>query len=97
MLPTAGIFTKCFEENFLPNGVPLPNSAHKSVSFLNQFLVLTAGNISICWAQPLHGTRQSLEVLLFELGLYQDVFGEHRGLVGAWRSAPKSKLVSPLQ
>jgi hypothetical protein len=41
MLPTAGTFTECFEENFLPNGVSLPNSAHKSVSFLYQFLVLT--------------------------------------------------------
>jgi hypothetical protein len=41
VLPTAGTFTKCFEENFLPNGVSLPNSAHKSVSFLYQFLVLT--------------------------------------------------------
>jgi hypothetical protein len=40
-LPIAGIFTECFEENFLPNGVLLPNSAHKSVSFLYQFLVLT--------------------------------------------------------
>jgi hypothetical protein len=39
--PTAGIFTECFEENFLPNGVSLPNSAHKSVYFLYQFLVLT--------------------------------------------------------
>jgi hypothetical protein len=41
VLPTAGTFTECFEENFLPNGVSLPNSAHKSVSFLYQFLVLT--------------------------------------------------------
>jgi hypothetical protein len=41
VLPTAGTFTECFEENFLPNGVSLPNSAHKSVSFLHQFLVLT--------------------------------------------------------
>jgi hypothetical protein len=41
VLPTAGTFTECFEENFLPNGVPLPNSAHKSVSILYQFLVLT--------------------------------------------------------
>jgi hypothetical protein len=41
VLPTAGTSTKCFEENFLPNGVSLPNSAHKSVSFLYQFLVLT--------------------------------------------------------
>jgi hypothetical protein len=24
MLPTADIFTECFEENFLPNGVSLP-------------------------------------------------------------------------
>jgi hypothetical protein len=42
VLPTAGIFTECFEENLLPNGVLLPNSAHMSVSFLYQFLVLTA-------------------------------------------------------
>jgi hypothetical protein len=41
VLPTAGVFTECFEENFLPNGVLLPNSAHKSVPFLYQFLVLT--------------------------------------------------------
>jgi hypothetical protein len=41
VLPTAGTFTECFEENFPPNGVSLPNSAHKSVSFLYQFLVLT--------------------------------------------------------
>jgi hypothetical protein len=41
VLPTAGIFTECFEENFLSNGVFLPNSAHRSVSFLYQFLVLT--------------------------------------------------------
>jgi hypothetical protein len=43
VLPTAGIFTECFEENFLLNGVFLPNSAHRSVSFLYQFLVLTVG------------------------------------------------------
>jgi hypothetical protein len=42
MLPTASAFTECFKENFLPNGVLLPNSAHKSVSLLYQFLVLTA-------------------------------------------------------
>jgi hypothetical protein len=41
VLPTVGTFTECFEENFLPNGVSLLNSAHKSVSFLYQFLVLT--------------------------------------------------------
>jgi hypothetical protein len=41
VLPTAGTFTKCFKENFLSNGVSLPKSAHKSVSFLYQFLVLT--------------------------------------------------------
>jgi hypothetical protein len=29
VLPTAGIFTECFEENFLPNGIFLPNSAYK--------------------------------------------------------------------
>jgi hypothetical protein len=40
VLPTAGVFTECFEENFLPNDVLLPNSAHRSVSFLYQFLVL---------------------------------------------------------
>jgi hypothetical protein len=42
VLPTAGVFTECFKENLLPNGALLPNSAHKSVSFLYQFLVLTA-------------------------------------------------------
>jgi hypothetical protein len=41
VLPTAGTFAEYFEENFLPNGVLLPNSVHKSVSFLYQFLVLT--------------------------------------------------------
>jgi hypothetical protein len=41
VLPTTGTFTQCFEENFLPNDVFLPNSAHKSLSFLYQFLVLT--------------------------------------------------------
>jgi hypothetical protein len=41
VLPTAGVFTKCFEENLLPNGALLPNSTHRSVSFLYQFLVLT--------------------------------------------------------
>jgi hypothetical protein len=41
VLPTASIFTESFEENFLPNGASLPNSAHKSVPFLYQFLVLT--------------------------------------------------------
>jgi hypothetical protein len=43
VLSTAGIFTECFQENFLPNGVFLSNSAHRSVSFLYQFLVLTDG------------------------------------------------------
>jgi hypothetical protein len=41
VLPTAGTFTEWFEENFLPNGFSLPNSSHKSVSFLYKFLVLT--------------------------------------------------------
>jgi hypothetical protein len=40
-LPTASIFTESFEEIFMPNGASLPNSAHKSVPFLYQFLVLT--------------------------------------------------------
>jgi hypothetical protein len=44
-LPTAGIFTESFEENFLSNGVSLPNLAHKSVSFLYQFLVLTLADV----------------------------------------------------
>jgi hypothetical protein len=50
VLTTAGTFTECFEENFLPNGVSLPNSAHKSVSFLYQFLVLT--NDFECFQPP---------------------------------------------
>jgi hypothetical protein len=37
-LPTASVFTESFEENFLSNGASLPNSAHKSVPFLYQFL-----------------------------------------------------------
>jgi hypothetical protein len=41
VLLTASIFTESFEENFLPNGASLPNSTHKSVPFLYQFLVLT--------------------------------------------------------
>jgi hypothetical protein len=41
VLPTASIFTESFEEIFLPNDIFLPNSAHKSVPFLYQFLVLT--------------------------------------------------------
>jgi hypothetical protein len=50
VLPTASIFTESFEENFLPNGTSLPNSAHKSVPFLFQFLVLTyAPSIMELW------------------------------------------------
>jgi hypothetical protein len=42
VLPTASIFTESSKEIFfLPNGISLPNSAHKSVPFLYQFLVLT--------------------------------------------------------
>jgi hypothetical protein len=41
VLPTADAFTECFEENLLPNDALLPNSAHRSVSSLYQFLVLT--------------------------------------------------------
>jgi hypothetical protein len=40
-LPIADVFTEYFDESFLPNGALLPNSAHRSVSFLYQFLVLT--------------------------------------------------------
>jgi hypothetical protein len=42
VLPTASIFTESFKEIFLPNDASLPNSAHKSVPLLYQFLVLTA-------------------------------------------------------
>jgi hypothetical protein len=41
VLPTAYASTKCFEENLLPNGALLPNSAHMLVSSPYQFLVLT--------------------------------------------------------
>jgi hypothetical protein len=47
VLPTVGIFTECYEENFLLNGVFLPNSAHRSVSFMYQFLVLTRNVASV--------------------------------------------------
>jgi hypothetical protein len=38
-----------------------------------------------------------LEVLLFELELWQDVSGEHRELTRDWFSMPKSKLVYSFQ
>jgi hypothetical protein len=41
VLPTADASTECFEENLLPNGILLPNSAHMSVYSLYQLLVLT--------------------------------------------------------
>jgi hypothetical protein len=41
VLPTASIFTECFEENLLSNGALLPTSAHRSVSSPYQFLMLT--------------------------------------------------------
>jgi hypothetical protein len=40
VLPTADASTECFEENLLPNGAPLPNSAHMSVSSPYQLLGL---------------------------------------------------------
>jgi hypothetical protein len=40
-LPTADASTERFKENLLSNGAVLPNSAHMSVNFLYQFLVLT--------------------------------------------------------
>jgi hypothetical protein len=47
VLPTAGVSTECFEENSLLNGILSPNSAHKSVSSLYQFLVLTPKSVLI--------------------------------------------------
>jgi hypothetical protein len=38
-----------------------------------------------------------LEVLLFELEVWQDVSGKNRELTRAWISTLKSKLVSPFQ
>jgi hypothetical protein len=38
-----------------------------------------------------------LEVMLFELEVWQDVSGEHWELTRAWFSMPNSKLVSPFQ
>jgi hypothetical protein len=43
MHATTGIFTECFEENLLPNGAHLPNSAHRSVSFVYQFAPSVTG------------------------------------------------------
>jgi hypothetical protein len=40
VLPTTDASTECSEENLLPNGVLLPNSAHMSVSSLYQFFVV---------------------------------------------------------
>jgi hypothetical protein len=41
VLLTVDASTERFEENLLPNGATLSNSAHMSVSSLYQFLVLT--------------------------------------------------------
>jgi hypothetical protein len=41
VLPTAGIFTECFEENFLSNGVFLTKLVLQVILFPVQFLVLT--------------------------------------------------------
>jgi hypothetical protein len=49
VLPTADVFTECFEENLLPNGALLPNSGHRSVSSQYQFFVLTH-----CWRRIMH-------------------------------------------
>jgi hypothetical protein len=48
-LPTAGTFTECVEGNILSNGTPLPNSAHRSVSFLYQCLVLIGSSVLALW------------------------------------------------
>jgi hypothetical protein len=53
VLPTADASTECFEENLLPNGVLLPNSAHMSVSSLYQFLVLTLTLLKVGKTQDL--------------------------------------------
>jgi hypothetical protein len=45
VLPTAD--AERFKENLLPNGALLPNSAHMSVSFLYQVLVLTQIKIQV--------------------------------------------------
>jgi hypothetical protein len=44
-LLTASIFTESSEEIFPVEWFLLPNSAHKSVPFLYQFLVLTAAKL----------------------------------------------------
>jgi hypothetical protein len=41
VFPTADASNECFEENLLPDGALVSNSAHVSVSSLYQFLVLT--------------------------------------------------------
>jgi hypothetical protein len=45
VLPTANVFIECFEENLLPNGALLPNSAHRSVSSLYQFFGVNSGTL----------------------------------------------------
>jgi hypothetical protein len=59
MLPTAGIFTECFEENFLSNGVFLLNTTHKSISFLYQFLVLTICHAKGAATHPTQEIKQT--------------------------------------
>jgi hypothetical protein len=60
VLPTADAFTECFEENLLLNGALLPNSAHKSVSYLYQFFVLTYLNcVHALMPYYLHGAKNT--------------------------------------
>jgi hypothetical protein len=90
VLPTAGIFTERFEENLLPNGALLPNSAHKSVSFLYQFLVLTedheASHESHVMNMTPNGPRTEASTcktprtrtFTNEINSAQEIFSQHR-------------------
>jgi hypothetical protein len=68
VLPTAGIFTECFKENFLSNSAFLQTLAHRSVSFLYHFLAHTLRLLEIGLDQlqpsttPFHGVAPGKRV-----------------------------------
>jgi hypothetical protein len=64
VLPTADASTECSEENLMPNGVLLPNSAHMWVSTLYQFF-----GVNRLWIGILGRFRQSRHFVVAAVSL----------------------------
>jgi hypothetical protein len=60
-------------------------------------LLRSVGSTPTLCTVSLQGIKESLEVMLYRLEVQLYVAGEHQVLVGGWRPAPKSKLVSAFQ